>query len=78
MSPLPPHLLAALDQTEATLNALVRSARDHLADGCNIPGACAGAYVNDQLDLLGCLDVGALLYLAVARLAHQPSTEEAR
>ncbi len=73
-------LTARLDQVAAYLRDLVAAAREHKADArlCDLNG-CAGAEVAVALNDLDCVDVQAVAFVAIARLAGQPapSTKEA-
>lgn len=43
--PIPPHILAELDEAQATLRDLVEMVRQHRVTGCDYPDACPGINV---------------------------------
>ena len=69
MAAVPAYVVAAVDQHRAALRDLVRLARQHQRQGCELPGVCAGGEVGQLLEQLGGDRVGTLAFTAIAELA---------
>lgn len=75
-TPVPPYIVAVLDQRARLLDVLIEQTRTHLLTDCSVVAAqsCVGDEAFDHLerhpgDLVG------LLSIALCRLASQPATE---
>ena len=69
MTAVPAYVVAAVDQHRAALRDLVRLAREHQRQGCELPGTCAGAEVGQLLERLGGDRAVTLAFTAIAELA---------